>query len=524
MTRFDPSPRLLKLALAAMWLAVVALILLQFQWSSQLGDALEQRLNTSLATAAESFRANFQADLNSLCRAIQSGSPAPQSPLPYRLYRVDATLNQITLLNTATELYEPAPPPTNWAELRDELAANIEDLSTASQRRWFNRPWLASSFLPAFYRATASTQPLDEDTSLNRLSGFDIILLDLPTLSARYFLDASSRAFAPGLIESRVTVSFGKMQVFDSAPNSGTSSTPQTIDLLESNQRTLIRPESGISPWQLKAQPRPGALEAAVNSLRLRNLATGLAVCFVLLAASLFLHRMLRRSQQLTQLQTEFVAGFSHELRTPITAICMLAGNLRDGVSSEPTQIRHYGELILEQGGRLRTRIEDILAFAAGRNATPQLQPVDVPGLLESVLREEASLLKDFQVETHFDPDLPLALADQANLKSVFSNLISNAVKYARKGAWIGITVSSGPKDNLSILIADRGPGIEPADLPRIFEPFFRGRAARTGSTPGSGLGLYLVHSRIQSMGGTITIDSSPGRGTAFTILLRTTS
>jgi two-component system, OmpR family, sensor histidine kinase SenX3 len=378
--------------------------------------------------------------------------------------------------------------------------------------------------VPAFFRATATSLPLDEVTSLNRLAGFDIVVLDLPDLSSRYFLDANNRAFAPGIIESRVTVLFGDTQVFDSAPSGNPSSTQRTIDLLDSGQKTIIRPVSDSSPWRLSAQHRPGSLDSAVNSLRLRNLATGLAVCFVLLAASLFLYRMLRRSQQLTQLQTEFVAGFSHELRTPITAICMLSGNLRDGVSTDPSQIRHYGELILEQGTRLRTRIEDILAFAAGRNQTNQLQPVDIPGLLESVLREEAALLRGFQIETRFDPDLPLALADRASLKSVFSNLISNAVKYARKGAWIGITVSSGPKDNISILIADRGPGIEPADLPRIFEPFFRGRQARSGSTPGSGLGLYLVHSRVQGMGGTIAIDSRPGYGTAFTILLRTTS
>lgn len=310
-----------------MWLALVTLILLQFRWSSQLGDALEQRLNTSLATAAQSFRANFQADLNILCRATQSGSPVPQSPLPYCFHRVDPLLNQITLFNPSTNRYDPAPAPSNWFELRDELATNIEDLSTASSRRWFNRPWLAASALPAFYRATASSLRLDEVTSFNRLSGFDILLLDLPELSSRYFLEASTRAFAPGIIEFRVTVSFGKAEVFDSAPNSGASSTPQSIDLLDNNPSTLIRPDSGVSPWQLNAQHRPGSLEAAVNSLRLRNLATGLGVCFVLLVASLFLHRMLRRSQQLTQLQAEFVAGFSHELRTPITAICMLAGN-----------------------------------------------------------------------------------------------------------------------------------------------------------------------------------------------------
>ena len=100
------------------------------------------------------------------------------------------------------------------------------------------------------------------------------------------------------------------------------------------------------SPSQLRLALGPGSLDAALNSLRLRNLATCLGVCLVLAAGIAFLILTIRRSQQLAKLQSDFVAGFSHELRTPITAVCMHAENLSDVIPSEPAAVRHYGSLL----------------------------------------------------------------------------------------------------------------------------------------------------------------------------------
>jgi len=535
MFRIQLRPAMLKIALAAMWVALVLLIVLQFRWSNELGQAYEQRLKSSLASSAGNFRAAFLSDMAVLCRALQDSAPSnppvlPLSPVPYRLYFTDSTLKPLKLFDPASNLLNPVDWPKNWLSLREELLSNAEDLASASPRRWFNRPWLSSDTVPVLFRAMSLPGSLDEFPDGIRFQGFLVLALDLPVLSAQYFRQANDRTFAASVIGARTVVKFRDTLIFDSHPGTlSKESSSLNLDLLSTADSALtsrfnIRPTGETSPWRLRAEHRPGSLDQAVSALRMRNLATGLAVSFVLLAAIVFLIYNARRAEQLAKQQTDFVAGFSHELRTPITAICMLAGNLRDGLTENPEQVRQYGGLLLEQGARLRNRIEDILGFAAGRSQSLHLQPVDVPELVARVLQEESPLLKNFHIDTRYDPDLPLAHADPAALRSCMANLVSNAAKYARASAWLGVEVTDGPNGTLSITVADRGPGIAEADQARIFEPFFRGKEARSGNVPGSGLGLHLVRTRIESMGGKITLHSVPGKGTALTILLRSTS
>ena len=523
------KPAFLTATLVVMWFALLLLVLLQFRWSDELSEAYQQRLESTLAASSASFRADFQADLSAVCRSIQNASPAnppvfPLSPIPFRLYFINAQLDRISIWTQSSNTFQPAPWPEALAQIKSELNQATEDLAAASPRRWFNRPWLASSLVPAFFRAASN----EDDSATNRLQGFLLIELDLPALSSRYFQPRNDRSFAPAGLETRTIVSFLDTPVFDSQPTANVSpSRFQALDLLSpspSAPRFNLRPFADESPWQLRTEHRAGALDAAVASLRFRNLATGLAVCFVLFAGIVFLISNMRRAEQLSKLQTDFVAGFSHELRTPVTAVCMMAENLSEGVPSAPGEVKHYGKLMLEQGHRLRARIEDILAFAAGRNLTLELRPLDLPQVVRAVLDEEAPLLKGFHIETTFEPNLPPVLADLASLKSALINLISNSAKYARDAAFIDITAAAPTSGIVSITISDRGPGIAPADLPMLFEPFFRGKDARTAGVPGSGLGLHLVRTRVEAMGGKVTIESTPGQGTAITLHLRSTS
>jgi signal transduction histidine kinase len=199
----------------------------------------------------------------------------------------------------------------------------------------------------------------------------------------------------------------------------------------------------------------------------------------------------------------------------------MMAENLRDGFTSNPDEVKRYGQLMLDQGHRLRSRIEDILAFAAGRNLSLDLKPLPLAPVIESVLAEEATLLKGFEIETSVSETLPPVLADLPSLKSVLINLISNSAKYARSGAYIGIKAIESAPGLISLTISDHGPGIAPADLPFVWEPFYRGKDARASGVPGSGLGLHLVQSRVEAMGGTLSLESKPGQGTAITLQLR---
>lgn len=264
-----------------------------------------------------------------------------------------------------------------------------------------------------------------------------------------------------------------------------------------------------------------GTLDAAVDTLRYRNLATGLGVALVLCGGILFLLLAARRAERLRQAQTNFVAAFSHELRTPLTAISILAGNLRDGLVVSPEETARYGVLLSGQSARLGRRIEDILAFAAGREPRLTLMPLELAPRIAAVLEQEAPLLATLRVEQDCAAGLPPVLADEAALRSVLGNLIVNAAKYAGAGQRVRIEAEAGGGGMVEIRVSDSGPGLPAAERKCLFEPFYRGEAARRGQIPGSGLGLYLVRQRVQAMGGTVRVDSAAIGGLCFKIRLR---
>jgi len=201
--------------------------------------------------------------------------------------------------------------------------------------------------VPVLFRAIGGEDPLAAGI---RVNGFWLIELDLPALGTRYFPPSSARSFSVNAIDTSVVVAFLDQVIFDSPPSpeplSGGISALDLLAPTAASPRLNLKPVLEESPWQLRLALGPGSLDAALNSLRLRNLATGLGVCLVLAAGIAFLILTIRRSQQLAKLQSDFVAGFSHELRTPITAVCMLAENLSDGIPSEPAAVRHYGSLL----------------------------------------------------------------------------------------------------------------------------------------------------------------------------------
>jgi signal transduction histidine kinase len=128
-----------------------------------------------------------------------------------------------------------------------------------------------------------------------------------------------------------------------------------------------------------------------------------------------------------------------------------------------------------------------------------------------------------FEVEKSIAPGLPPVIADADALNQCLENLISNAIKYGRPGRWLSIQASSSSEASgteVQASVEDHGAGIPSADLPHVFEPFFRTKAAREGQIWGVGLGLHLVSRMMQGMGGRVSVWSKPGHGSKFTLHL----
>jgi signal transduction histidine kinase len=268
-----------------------------------------------------------------------------------------------------------------------------------------------------------------------------------------------------------------------------------------------------------------GSLEAAVSGARRKNLVVSLGVLLLVGATVALLVASSRRAQRLARQQMDFVAAVSHELKTPLTAMRSAGQNLAAGIVDDPEKVKRYGALVEREGRRLTEMVSRVLAFAGIRSGAQTLrrEPVDVRSLVESVLADARWVLEErrVQVDTEIAEGLPPVLGDEAALRQALANLLDNALKYGGAARWVGMRarVAGGTRGEEVVLsVSDRGAGVKKGDLHRLFEPFFRGEG--TGSVPGSGLGLAVVRGLVEAHGGHVTVDSSPGKGSTFSIRL----
>lgn len=277
--------------------------------------------------------------------------------------------------------------------------------------------------------------------------------------------------------------------------------------------------------WQLVIEHRRGSLEIAVARVRWHNLAISLCILALVAVTSGLMVVTTQRAQRLARQQIEFVAGVTHELHTPLTAIRSAGQNLADGVVADPQQVRRYGALIEREGRRLSDMVGQALELAGiqsgGRVYHPR--PEDLAGLVDDALEDCRPLLEErkVQVDCEVPPGLPPVLADGEALRRALRNLIENAVRHGRPAdgnTWVGVKARQVPA-GIEIAVSDRGPGIRREDLPHLFEPFYRGRDASANGVPGSGVGLSLVRHVVEALGGTVDV-STEGPGTAFTLHL----
>ncbi len=275
--------------------------------------------------------------------------------------------------------------------------------------------------------------------------------------------------------------------------------------------------------WQLLVWHRAGSLQAAVALIRQRNLYVSFGILLVLATSLVVFAVAVRRARHLARQQVEFVASISHELRTPVTAICSLSENLADGVVRHEDQVRRYGQFILREGRRLGGLVEQALEFAgigSGRRRN-HMQPIAVaPVLREAVQSCEASLQEGkARMEMRINPDLPQIMADAESLRCAVQNLISNAIKYSPGEAIIELGADySDKRRQLEISVADKGMGIPQKEISRIFEPFFRGRKALDLQIRGAGIGLSLVKKIVDLHHGQVQVSSPPGKGTCVVL------
>jgi signal transduction histidine kinase len=244
-------------------------------------------------------------------------------------------------------------------------------------------------------------------------------------------------------------------------------------------------------------------------------------------SAGLFaLYRMVGVTVGFAERRNNFVAAVSHELKTPLTAIRMYAEMLRDGiVPSEHKRQEYYGT-ITSESERLSRLINNVLEFSRLEKGTRQMNLV--VGSLGPVVEEMAELLRPhaeregFTLQVEADPELPPVRYDRDALLQVLFNLVDNAIKYTRDAPQRLISLECRRREGgVAVLVRDRGPGVAPRHLTRLFEPFFRGETELTRRTKGTGIGLALVKGLVERMDAGVSGRNAEGGGFEVSIDFR---
>lgn len=231
--------------------------------------------------------------------------------------------------------------------------------------------------------------------------------------------------------------------------------------------------------------------------------------------------------RRLERMRSEFVANVSHELKTPITAIKGFAETLLGGAVDDPVMSKQFMQIIYDESERLNRLIGDILELSKieSRRVPLQFSPIDLASFMErsmTILESEAAR-KSITMTLDNAPGIYLE-ADEDRLRQVVANLLQNGISYTPEGGKVSVRTSlvqgDGGSEMVQIRIVDTGIGIPRKDLPRIFERFYRVDKARSRVSGGTGLGLSIVKHLVELHHGSITVDSTVGVGTAFTIEL----
>jgi two-component system sensor histidine kinase ChiS len=269
------------------------------------------------------------------------------------------------------------------------------------------------------------------------------------------------------------------------------------------------------APWKT-----PGAyLFYALMILALMVLIANTKIKQVELASERQINRELKN---LNNIKDSFLANTSHELRTPLNGIIGIAENLSEHFAGRDEYASHHLHLIASSGKRLANLINDILDYSklANRNLELYQKPIDMRVITETVFTLLAPLTvhKPIQLINEFTDAMPLIMADENRLQQILINLVGNGIKYSDRGS---VSVGMQIKDDTAeIYVADSGIGIAAEQTDAIFEAFSQIQNSNVRQYGGTGLGLAITRQLVELHGGTIRVESDPGKGSRFIFTL----
>ncbi len=315
----------------------------------------------------------------------------------------------------------------------------------------------------------------------------------------------------------------------------GDDSTP-IISVLDESDREIYASRSGLGrrevvlpfnpvfrQWKLAVGYRDTTIATLARSQFRQNLLLISLAIALLLAGLILTLRATAREMKLVNAKATFVSNVSHELKTPLALIRLFAETLELGRVRNTEEAHEYYRIINRESRRLTRLINNILDFSrieAGRRPY-QFAETDVAEVVGEALQSYDYQMTNagFELETAIGHDPARALIDREALAQAVLNLLDNAVRYSDQVKRIEVSVCSRG-DDIAIEVTDHGVGIPRSEHQRIFEKFYRVSTGLVHNTRGSGLGLAIVKHIVEAHRGRVTVESAPGKGSRFTILL----
>ncbi len=273
-----------------------------------------------------------------------------------------------------------------------------------------------------------------------------------------------------------------------------------------------VRRDSVIREHELTVRRPP--LGKGLITLRLRVAPLGPETMLVLAED-------LSEAQRVDAVRRDFVANVSHELKTPIGALSLLAEAILSS-ADEPEAVRHFAGRMEAEAGRLSELVGDLIDLSRLQGADPlkEAQPIDVDALVAEAVDTTRLAAQNSQIEIVVGGESGLqALGVESQLVTALRNLLTNAISYSPRGS--KVAVASKLSDGvLEVSVTDQGMGIPDNELNRVFERFYRVDQARSRVTGGTGLGLAIVKHVAENHGGEVGVWSVLGEGSTFTLRL----
>jgi len=341
------------------------------------------------------------------------------------------------------------------------------------------------------YRARARVQ---EETSLAIPAGITDVLRSMDDAAA--IVDTSGLVLASSQAAARFGIEVGS-----------------TLDNPELRQLVRGVREAGGSVTESMRLTRGGlSLDPRLVSARASVIGTRLVLLII---------RDVTEQERLDQMRRDFVANTSHELKTPVGAVSLLAEAI-ESAADDPAQVRIFAARISAEAGRLGQLTGRIMSLSRlqAEDGLTKVGPVSIDEVIASSIEAHVVQADSAGVELARGGDRGIWVRGDAQiLIEAVGNLIANAIVYSPRGSRVGVGVRA--EDGVvEIAVSDQGIGIAEADRERIFERFYRADEARSRRTGGTGLGLSIVKHATQRHGGEVRLWSRPGRGSTFTIRL----